>query len=367
MAKQTIDVGERGNDGTGDSIRESFIKVNNNFTELYSAFGEGGGLEISSISDFPEIGASKILIGDAAGVYLNSKNLVNGNGISISIDDNNVTISSTAVSTLGTTDDLTEGSTNMYFTNIRARSAILPGTGIDYNTTTGVVSVDSTILTTSDLNTIESSLQSAIVSEYSRAISAESSLQSAIVSEYSRASSAESSLQSAIVSEYSRAVSVESSLQSAIDIEYSRASSVESSLQSAINIEYSRASSAESSLQSSISNLGETSALSNSIVKRDVNSGIYADVYYSTINDLSSNTDVSISISVSDLTNIITDNPTSSRNIDLPTISSGCHIIIINRNLVNDIQVTSNLTSIATITSNTSKQFINDGHGWISI
>jgi hypothetical protein len=349
MAKQTIDYGKQGNDGTGDSIREAFIKVTQNFDELYSAIGDSTGLSIDSIVDFPAIGANKILIGDTSGDELNSKNLVNGNGISISIDDNDVTISVNDISTLGTTDDLPEGSTNMYFTNIRARSAILPGTGIDYNTTTGVVSVDGTIPTTTDLNTVESSLQSSIVSEYSRASSAESSLQSAIVNEYSRAVSVESSLQSAIVNEYSRASSVESSLQSAIDIEYSRASSV------------------ESSLQSSISNLGETSALSNSIVKRDENSGIYADVYYSTINDLSSITDVSISISVSDLTNIITDNPTSSRNIDLPIISSGCHIIIINRNLVNDIQVTSNLTSIATITSNTSKQFINDGHGWIAI
>jgi hypothetical protein len=32
MAKQEIDIGVEGNDGTGDSIRESFRKVNENFT-----------------------------------------------------------------------------------------------------------------------------------------------------------------------------------------------------------------------------------------------------------------------------------------------------------------------------------------------
>ena len=31
MAKQIIDIGVQGNDGTGDSIRESFRKVNENF------------------------------------------------------------------------------------------------------------------------------------------------------------------------------------------------------------------------------------------------------------------------------------------------------------------------------------------------
>lgn len=35
MAQQTVNVGITPNDGTGDSIRSSFIKVNQNFTELY--------------------------------------------------------------------------------------------------------------------------------------------------------------------------------------------------------------------------------------------------------------------------------------------------------------------------------------------
>ena len=34
MAKQIINVGIEGNDGTGDSIRDAFRKSNENFTEL---------------------------------------------------------------------------------------------------------------------------------------------------------------------------------------------------------------------------------------------------------------------------------------------------------------------------------------------
>lgn len=37
MTQQIIDVGNVANDGTGDSIREAFIKTNDNFTELYTA------------------------------------------------------------------------------------------------------------------------------------------------------------------------------------------------------------------------------------------------------------------------------------------------------------------------------------------
>ena len=39
MAKQVINVGASNNDKTGDKLRDAFIKVNANFTELYSAVG----------------------------------------------------------------------------------------------------------------------------------------------------------------------------------------------------------------------------------------------------------------------------------------------------------------------------------------
>jgi hypothetical protein len=54
MAKQEIDIGIEGNDGTGDSIRESFRKVNENFTELYAVFGVGGQITFASLSDTPD-------------------------------------------------------------------------------------------------------------------------------------------------------------------------------------------------------------------------------------------------------------------------------------------------------------------------
>ena len=43
MSQQLIDVGVVPNDGTGDPIRDSFIKVNDNFTELYTAISGAGG------------------------------------------------------------------------------------------------------------------------------------------------------------------------------------------------------------------------------------------------------------------------------------------------------------------------------------
>ena len=39
MAQQTLNIGSNANDGTGDNLRAAMIKVNENFTEVYSAPG----------------------------------------------------------------------------------------------------------------------------------------------------------------------------------------------------------------------------------------------------------------------------------------------------------------------------------------
>jgi len=51
MARKIIDTGVVGNDGTGDSIRDSFRKVNDNFRELYSSLGLGERLTILGLDD----------------------------------------------------------------------------------------------------------------------------------------------------------------------------------------------------------------------------------------------------------------------------------------------------------------------------
>ena len=54
MAKQEVDIGVEGNDGTGDSIRESFRKTNENFQELYAVFGLGGRISLTNLDDTPD-------------------------------------------------------------------------------------------------------------------------------------------------------------------------------------------------------------------------------------------------------------------------------------------------------------------------
>ena len=88
MANQEIDIGIQGNDGTGDSIRESFRKVNENFTELYAVFGLGGRVNFSSLSDAPaSYTSNQLIMASNDGTNLTARTL-QGDGISFITSDN---------------------------------------------------------------------------------------------------------------------------------------------------------------------------------------------------------------------------------------------------------------------------------------
>ena len=103
MARKQIDIGTIGNDGTGDSIRDSFRKVNDNFRELYSSLGLGERLKFIGLDDTPDsyVGQNDPTTGGTPVVTINNtesglafKQLVPGNGISIdfSTNPNEITI-----------------------------------------------------------------------------------------------------------------------------------------------------------------------------------------------------------------------------------------------------------------------------------
>ena len=71
MAKQTINVGATPNDGSGDSLRSAFQKINANFTELYNLTGATSLTELAQ--DY------------AAAMFVNGTH----EGISVAYDDAN--------------------------------------------------------------------------------------------------------------------------------------------------------------------------------------------------------------------------------------------------------------------------------------
>ena len=89
MAKQNIDIGVEGNDGTGDSIRESFRKVNENFQELYAVFGIGGQISFTDLKDTPNTyqgNENKIPVVKGDGSGINLLQLASNNALDGTID-----------------------------------------------------------------------------------------------------------------------------------------------------------------------------------------------------------------------------------------------------------------------------------------
>tara|TARA_B100001057_G_scaffold95359_1_gene91800 strand:+ start:1369 stop:9261 length:7893 start_codon:yes stop_codon:yes gene_type:complete len=82
MAKQEVNIGTEGNDATGDSIRESFRKVNENFTELYAVFGVGGQINFTTLSDTPDtLEQNRIIMTNTAGTAVVQNVLVSNSAL----------------------------------------------------------------------------------------------------------------------------------------------------------------------------------------------------------------------------------------------------------------------------------------------
>lgn len=182
MARQLINIGTIENDGTGDKLRDAMDKINDNFREVYTELGgdslsnlDLSGNTISSANTNGNIildpnGTGKVLVDNLA---------ISGNTISSTDTNGNITIDpdgtgsivlSSDVSVTGTltlsstlsanvtgnltgnvtgtvsslsnhdTDDLSEGSGNLYFTTTRARESLSATGSISYDNSSGVIS-----------------------------------------------------------------------------------------------------------------------------------------------------------------------------------------------------------------------------------
>ena len=87
MAIQTINIGTVANDGTGDDLREAFVKVNANFAELSARNPEattGVNLGASGEGVFAQLN----------GAEMQFKKLIGGGNVTLSADGNAITINS---------------------------------------------------------------------------------------------------------------------------------------------------------------------------------------------------------------------------------------------------------------------------------
>lgn len=71
MAKQTINVGAAPNDGTGDTLRDSFVKTNDNFTDVYENKQDTlvSATNIKTVNGSSILGSGNLVVGGSSGIF----------------------------------------------------------------------------------------------------------------------------------------------------------------------------------------------------------------------------------------------------------------------------------------------------------
>lgn len=120
MPISTINIGTIANDGTGDDLREAFIKVNNNFAELNARDPEN----TSVINRLPDSSTVKGVFYQKVGAQLQLKSLESGSNITLTTNNDKITIAASGIITLGIVgntgpvDTLVNGNTLQVFGNL---------------------------------------------------------------------------------------------------------------------------------------------------------------------------------------------------------------------------------------------------------
>jgi hypothetical protein len=129
MPISNINIGTIANDGTGDDLREAFIKVNNNFATLNAQLPESTTV-VNRLADSSTV---RGIFYQKVGAELQLRNLEAGSNITLTSNNDKITIAASGVISLGIVGNtgplatLVNGNTLQVFGNGAAVAQILPG------------------------------------------------------------------------------------------------------------------------------------------------------------------------------------------------------------------------------------------------
>ena len=88
MALQTLNIGTAANDGTGDNLRVGGDKINDNFSEIYTAFGNGSSLSSLAVTAMNGATANEILTVGATTTELDAEANLTFDGSTLAVTGN---------------------------------------------------------------------------------------------------------------------------------------------------------------------------------------------------------------------------------------------------------------------------------------
>jgi len=139
MAKLTINRGSTANDGTGDNLRDGANKVNLNFTEIYTAIGDG--TTVDGTIKIQDDSSTEAVI-SANGEVLR---ILGGNAITSTLSGNDLTIAADTASLV-----TADGTTTLTNKSIDLTDNTLTGTLAEFNTAV----TDATLVSTTGSDTL---------------------------------------------------------------------------------------------------------------------------------------------------------------------------------------------------------------------
>jgi len=104
MALQSINIGTAANDGTGDNLRVGGDKINDNFSEIYTAFGNGSTLSTLAVTAMNGATANEILTVGSTTTELDAEANLTFDGSTLAVTGNITVPNDGDIGSVGATD-----------------------------------------------------------------------------------------------------------------------------------------------------------------------------------------------------------------------------------------------------------------------
>ena len=104
MALQSLNIGTAANDGTGDNLRVGGDKINDNFSEIYTAFGNGSTLSSLAVTALNGATANELVTVGATTTELDAESGLTFDGSTLAVNGNVTIANAGNIGSVGDTD-----------------------------------------------------------------------------------------------------------------------------------------------------------------------------------------------------------------------------------------------------------------------